>query len=413
MKPILPFIRIGALLMIIIGVLSFGVKAQCSAPSLTFHSPVLLSGTDGQVGAIYKFAEVLPGVDAQIEITDLYGGATLNNIDDSAGVGYYDAFQPYVGAGANDTSYLEWRIVFKYAGTNTDTSLACLAITGVDVDGDNSALQEFIEAATPGAIGVDPSTNLSVSFDGVRSKAISPVANIPLIDTFHLEAMFQMNFQNINSLSYRNGAITTGGAQVRQTCIYFKPFFQSWVLLAKTLTSFSARREKNSVELNWTALQHSALQYFVVQRSEDGRLWKDIGKVPVSSTGSYQFNDNRLLRALTHYRLTEVFTNGGQQYSSIAVVLPDDLPGRPLFTCNTIFNHNISLKHLSTTREEFKIVVYSLNGSQLANQTISMQPGNNTTIVNVPSSAPAGNYMLVIKNEHGEGVHYARLVKKN
>ncbi|MEO8582369.1 MAG: hypothetical protein ABI415_01160, partial [Flavitalea sp.] len=212
------------LVLLLQGTIGQSLMAQCNnAPTLKFHSPVLLSGTDKQQGAVYNFAEVIPGLDAHVEIVGLYGGATLYNIDDSTGTGYYDAFQPYVGASANDTSYIDWKITFKKGGTLVDTMLACLAVTGVDVDGDGKALKEFIEAATPGSFAVDPYTNLSVSFDGVRSKAISPIANIPNIDTSHLEAMFQMNFTNITSLEYRNGAITTGIAQIRQTCIYFKP----------------------------------------------------------------------------------------------------------------------------------------------------------------------------------------------
>ncbi|HKH61531.1 MAG TPA: hypothetical protein VKA49_11905, partial [Flavitalea sp.] len=47
------------------------VKSQCSAPTMTFHSPVLISGTDGQQGAVYLFQNVLPGVDAHIEVLGL------------------------------------------------------------------------------------------------------------------------------------------------------------------------------------------------------------------------------------------------------------------------------------------------------------------------------------------------------
>ena len=133
-------------------------KSQCSAPTMSFHSPVLIAGTDGQQGAVYLFQNVLPGVDAHIEVLGLYGGATLYNIDDTTGIGYYDAFQPYVGAAPNDSSYIDWKITFKVSGTNDDTTLECLAVTGVDVDGDGAYLQEFIEAATPGSIAVDSAT---------------------------------------------------------------------------------------------------------------------------------------------------------------------------------------------------------------------------------------------------------------
>ena len=151
--------------------------------------------------------EIIPRVDAHIENLDLEDGASLSEIDNTAGAGYYEAFQPYVTAPANPTSYLDWKITFKVTGTNTDSLLACLAVTTVDIDGDNVALQEFVEAATHGSFAVDPYTNVQISFDGIRSRAVGQVTTIPLIDTEHCEAMFKLNFSNINAPEYLNGAI--------------------------------------------------------------------------------------------------------------------------------------------------------------------------------------------------------------
>ena len=52
--------------------------SQCTnAPSLVFANPVLISGTDGQVGATYRFPNVGPGIDAHIQILALGNGALL------------------------------------------------------------------------------------------------------------------------------------------------------------------------------------------------------------------------------------------------------------------------------------------------------------------------------------------------
>ncbi len=60
-------------------------KAQ-SVPKLKFIQPHLFSGVDGQKDATYKFSNVVPGVDAFIQIEDLVRGAVLVNIDDSSRV---------------------------------------------------------------------------------------------------------------------------------------------------------------------------------------------------------------------------------------------------------------------------------------------------------------------------------------
>lgn len=341
----------------------------------------------------------------------------LYNIDDSTGIGYYDAFQPYVGAGANDTSYIDWRITFKKGGTSIDTSLACLAVTGVDVDGDGSSLKEFIEAATPGSFSVDPFTNLAVSFDGVRSKAISPVANIPMIDTSHLEGMFQMNFTNISSLDYRNGAISTYGApQIRQTCIYFKPFFQSYFLLPTTLLSFTARPLQQTVELKWSATDEGDLKNYTLQRSEDGKSWANIGNIPVLSsnlTNNYLVNDFSEFDVITYYRLMQVLKNGTVKYSAIVKTSPRDAASTQSFSNNTVFSNSIRLQMTAATNEEYSMSVYSLSGSLLVNKKNAIHAGTNTTVIDISSSVVPGVYLLVVKDSKGKEVYHSKLVKVN
>ena len=387
--------------------------AQCVAPSLTFHSPVLLSGTNGQVGAVYNFANVAPGLDARVTVIDILAGATLYNIDDTTGIGYYDAFQPYVGAAPNDSSYIDWRITFKKAGTNTDTMLPCLAVTGVDVDGDASALKEFIEAATPGSFAVDPFTNLNVSFDGVRSKAISPIANVALIDTNHREAMFQMNFTNITTLDYRNGSITTGGAQIRQTCIYFKSFFQSYFLLPARLLSFTANSSKQTVELKWSATDENNLKHYTIQKSEDGKTWKNIGNIKALSqnyTNNYTLNDFSDLTGRTYYRLMQVSINGSAAYSSIVNINASS--NTPEFTNNTVFTNNVKIKGVFDRNAEYKASIYSINGRMVTQKTYRSHPGTNLMVIDMPSTS-SGVYVLSIKNNMGQEVHQSKLIRMN
>jgi hypothetical protein len=391
------------------------IMGQCVAPNLVFHSPVLISGTDGQVGAMYNFADVAPGLDAHIEITGLSGGATLFNIDDTAGVGYYDAFQPYVGAGANDTSYLDWKITFKKGGTDEDTILPCVAVTGVDVDGDNSNLKEFIEAATPGSIALDPATNLSVSFDGVRSKAISPVANIPMIDTSHREAMFQMNFVNVSALEYRNGAITTGGAQVRQTCIFFRPFFtENFIILPTSILTFDAIEKQNSVMVKWTAGSETSLEHYTLQRSTNGKTWFKIGNIAIHgshATNEYTVNDFSDFTGTTYYRLEEVMKDGGSRFSAIVKISPS-ANGSAAFHHNTMFTGSIQLQSKTSDGQDYSVALYSMTGNKVFHQKYSLH-GSATNVINVPSSHNAGIYLLVVNNARGERIYSAKVIKTN
>ncbi len=389
-------------------------NAQCVAPSMTFHSPVLIAGTDHQIGAVYLFPQVMPGVDANIEVVDLVGGAQIWNIDDTTGMGYYDAFQPYVVAPANMTSYVDWNITFKVAGTSTDTALNCFAITGVDVDGNGSNLQEFIEAATPGSYALDPYTILSFSFDGVRSKAVSTVANVPSIDTTHLEAMFQMNFKNISTLQYRNGAISNyGGDMVRQTCIYFKSFFDNYTLLLPVkLVSFAAQVKNESVAINWSATNENDLKYYVVQKSSNGINWNDMQTVmPGSSaTNNYFVNDGDKNSSVAYYRLKQVQRSGQPLYSKMLKVY-NGSSNTGSISNNTVIKDAVTMQISATNNDTYLVEVYSVNGSRIKQQQVTVYAGYNSASVDIPSSASTGLYVLTVKNNRGELIHQSKLVK--
>jgi len=388
-------------------------SAQCVAPSMSFHSPVLISGTANQIGSVYRFPNVMPGVDANIKVVDLVGGAQIYNIDDSAGIGYYDAFQPYVVAPANITSYVDWEIKFKVAGSTTDTALNCFAITGVDIDGNGSSLQEFIEAATPGSYALDPFTILNFSFDGVRSKAVSLVNNIPSIDTAHREAMFQMNFKNISTLQYRNGAISTYGADmVRQTCIYFKSFFQNFTLLLPVnIISFTAQPANGTVALNWSATNENDLNHYVVQKSSNGITWKDIQSVTpgVLPANNYFITDPEKNTSAIYYRLKQIERTGQAVYSKIVKLNSGASSGS--ITHNTMVKDAVNMQLTALVNDMYKVEVYTISGSKIKQQQVAVYAGFNTASVNMPAVAGNGLYVLTVKNSLGELIHQSKLVK--
>ncbi|HRE49978.1 MAG TPA: hypothetical protein PK339_01055 [Flavitalea sp.] len=419
MKTIVPFksaILIKPLICLILCFIAVSGYAQCTnAPTMKFHSPVLISGIDGKAGAVYLFANVTAGVDAHIEVMGLFRGATLDNIDDSTGIGYYDAFQPYVGAAPKDTSYIDWKITFKKAGTYTDTILACVAVTGVDVDGDGTYLKEFIEAATPGSIATDPYTELLVSFDGVKSKAISTIANVPLIDTSKVRHMFQMNFANMSSLLYRNGAISTyGSKQIRQTCIYFKSFFENYSILPVTLLSFHAKPSEKQVEISWSATDENGIQSYTLQKSTDGKSWTDIQTVPRSATSSissYAALDQEQNDGPVYYRLKQTDIKGALSYSRILKITEAGSAANKRIFHNTVFTNVLNLKVDSKTSEEYVFNVYTLQGARIKQQNHKLSGGLNSLTIQLPAELSPGVYLLVAKDLQGRQIYSARIIR--
>ena len=389
-----------------------GAHAQCVAPSLTFNSPKLIAGTVNTIGAVYLFPDVVPGVDAHVEIMDIVGGASLAEIDNTTAGGYFDAFQPFIWNAPNDTSFIDWKITFKIASTNTDTVFECLAVTAIDVDGNNKDLKEFVEAATPGSFAVDPFTVLTVSFDGIRSKAEGQITTIPLIDTAHREAMFQMNFINISSLLYRNGAITTGIAMVRQTCIYFKPFFTDFTILPIKLLSFTSQSQNNGVALNWSATNEQEIKNYTVQKSTDGKTWRSVGTINtgISLTNTYRYMDQEKNNGITYYRLQQNSVKGFKTYSKVIMMGTANSTGNK-FSHNTVFSNSINLNIYATGSNEYVCELYSLNGSKIKQQRAAIHSGNNTLQIQIPENINDGIYILSVKDNKGQQAFSSKLIK--
>ena len=398
------------LLMILFNV---NASAQCIAPTMSFNNPKLISGRAGAVGAVYLFPTVIPGVDCHAQVMELAGGATITEID-NIDQGYYDAFQPYVWAGGRDTSYLDWKFTFKKTGTNIDTTLACLAVTAIDIDGNNLDLKEFVEAATPGSFAVDPMTNLYISFNGVRSRAEGQIATIPLIDSNQRQAMFQMNFKNINSLLYKNGSISTGDGMTRHTCIYFKPFFANWiVLLPVNVLSFTAREQSNGIELKWSATNEQDIKKYTVQKSVDGKKWKDVRTVTGAGSGNvsnYNVTDPEKNNFLVYYRLKHSDNRGLGTFSKVITIGSTKIAGKA-FLHNTLFSNSINLQINAPSADVYLIEIYHSTGQKIIQKRTIVRSGVNNTELILPSNLPAGMYLLTTKDNEGNLLYQSKIFK--
>ncbi len=290
---------------------------------LAFENPTLIAGNAGKVGAVYVFPNVCINIDAWMEIMELDGGATLSSIDNSS-TGYSEAFQPFVDMAPNTTSSIRWKITFKIANTSLDTTIASMSMTGVDVDG-GSTIREFIEATMPYSYSLDSATTLTVTNVSGNYRAVSGYSTISNIDTSHHEAMYQLNYRNINTLYYRTGGISTSNSiQTRQTSLYFRAFLSGSVALPIKLIYFNASLKDKQVELNWATASEINNDYFSVERSSDSKTFETVaskqGAGNSTVTRYYSSMDREPLGGYSYYRLKQTDYDGKYTYSQIVAV---------------------------------------------------------------------------------------------
>lgn len=211
-----------------------------SQPDYSFAGSTLLSGTDLDVGAVYLFPTVRPGVDARMTITDISPGIGLTELDGASG--YAAALQPTITAEPWTTGYVEMTIRFVTAGTNTDLNQPQIALTSIDVDGstdyddEDNNLYEY-DMVNMGGGYYDMNTaggELSVTQSGnwFTGKNIAGI-DYPGRDTASQQVMFSVINANVTSLIVRVGVINqTANSASRLRSIYFKKFVYQNSILA-------------------------------------------------------------------------------------------------------------------------------------------------------------------------------------
>ena len=158
------------LLLVAVGIHSLVSFAQApgsgssSAPELVFKNPVLKSGLANKEGAVYRFANVAPGVDAEIKLKKFSTTAIVMQSMDLASMGWDKAFQPQFGlpglVGPNKNWYIDFELVFYKAGQNMRQRMDKVVLTTLDVDGDGNSISEYAVLNNPSAVAYSTVTYL-------------------------------------------------------------------------------------------------------------------------------------------------------------------------------------------------------------------------------------------------------------
>ena len=133
--------------------LTVATAAYGTAPELVFKNPFLKSGQAKKEGAVYRFPNVSPGVDAEIKLKDFSRNDIVMQSIDLDNMGWDKAFQPQFGLNGlvapNQNWYIDFELSFYKAGTNVKQKMAKVDMTALDVDGDGVSVKEYAMFEAP------------------------------------------------------------------------------------------------------------------------------------------------------------------------------------------------------------------------------------------------------------------------
>ncbi|HNR15765.1 MAG TPA: T9SS type A sorting domain-containing protein [Chitinophagaceae bacterium] len=394
------------------GVLTQAQSLPVLSDGLKFESFQHISGTNLEVGAVYRFASVTTNVDALVTIDSLVNGAKVNKIDDNSnGTGYKAAFQPAVQSGNFiGSSYAVFTIQFVQENTTIPVILQSVNATALDLDG-NSTLKEFVEigygaGATMSYWMGTPDILVSQLITGAYYARNILGIERSGIDTASLANMFTATKSDVSSYTLKYGTITSNRTSAtRQFSLYMKGFAYPPSTLPVSLTAFSASLNNNKVDLKWTTASEINVSHFVVEKSTDGSNYSDAGMVfsygSAFETANYTLSDNisGTQSKVIYYRLRSVDIDGKSQLSATRIIRIDSKESNSIAILTYPNPVNNELRITVPANWQNKKAVYELfnaNG-QIAKRTETAN-SSQTEVINVTSLAP-GFYIVRVSCE--------------
>lgn len=417
MKTIVPLKQSLVKFVLLIAVTASGVLTQAQSlpvlsEGLKFESFQHISGTNLEVGAVYRFTSVTTNVDALVKIDSLVNGAKVNKIDDNSnGTGYKAAFQPAVQSGNFiGNSYAVFSIQFVQENTAIPVTLQSVNATALDLDG-NSTLKEFVEigfgtGATMSYWMGTPDILVSQLLTGAYYARNILGIERSGIDTSALANMFTASKNDVSSFVIKYGTSTTNRTSAtRQFSLYMKGFAYPPSTLPVSLTAFSASLNNNKVDLKWTTASEVNVSHFVVEKSTDGSNYTDAGMVfsygSAFETANYTLSDNiaGTQSKVIYYRLRSVDIDGKSQLSATRIIRIDNKESNSIAILTYPNPVNNELRITVPANWQNKKAVYELfnaNG-QIAKRTETAN-SSQTEVINVTSLAP-GFYIVRVSCE--------------
>ena len=176
-------------------------------------------------------------------------------------------------------------------------------------------------------------------------------------------------------------------------------------VLAVSIADFVGLKTGTSNLLKWTALQDKLGNYYEIQRSDNNREYKTIGRISSIKTSSenteYEFED-KYPPLVSYYRIKHI-DQGGQSFYSKTVSLRRGTDNAVLVELTNPVRNSLNMRLTTTSADNVGITIMNLMGQAVLNDHIKCVKGANLYTKSL-LSLPAGNYYLLVRSDEIQSV---------
>ena len=177
------------------------------------------------------------------------------------------------------------------------------------------------------------------------------------------------------------------------------------IILPVSIINFNVYKINKLVNISWKSLDEKNIIAYEIERSNDGKTFTSIGKIPVQKNTingkKYFFTDSFPLTGVNYYRLKIWDETGVYNYSEIQEVwMEKDLTKFEIFP-NPLSSNSpeVQIKNHSLSSGFYNFILLNTQGKIISEKRCSI---NNTTIITwkINKQLIPGMYFLKIQNEN-------------
>jgi hypothetical protein len=175
-------------------------------------------------------------------------------------------------------------------------------------------------------------------------------------------------------------------------------------------SAFDAYADKCNVQLNWNTAMEINNDYFIAERSHDGRMFTEVGRVQGAGNSSeiqhYSYADEHPEDGLNYYRIQQVDRDGKHTATSVKQVYVHCSGDEAIKVFPTVSNNTVNVL-LPKRYENATVTVLTTLGQKVI---VPMENTNGSYRINI---APLAAAMYVIRVQKGGEVNSFKIIKEN
>ncbi len=242
---------------------------------------------------------------------------------------------------------------------------------------------------------------------------VSFLTGTGLIDHITVSSAFGVHYiQNSTDIEDPRSYIASYNATTASDHMPVYSRFSFTQAVPVTISYFNAQAKGKQVNISWSTSSEFNNDYFVVERSMNGRTFNALGMVKSAGkagvSNNYQLTDSFPLTGINYYRLKQVDRDGSVKYSSIvAVNFSQNAPNALVLYPNPVSNH-VQIK-VNAAPGNYSCKLIASDGRVVMNSTGDIKQINNEINQNL-YKFKAGIYVLKITN--GTDEYFVKFIKQ-